>query len=34
MNPLFWVLLSYPAYLFAQGRFVDYLRMMRKGDGK
>lgn len=24
-NPLSWVLLLVPAYLFAKGRFVDYL---------
>lgn len=28
-NPLSWLLLSLPVYLFARGRFVDYLSLAK-----
>lgn len=27
MNPLAWVLIAFPAYLFVKGRFVDYVKL-------
>jgi hypothetical protein len=34
MNPLGWVLLAFPVYLFRNGRFVDYLNLTSKSAAK